>query len=237
MMKQNKQILLRVSLVILMVTVIHTYSFGLFGPNYGDETYAAPDGNTAHSEGGNTGTAAGESPSKIKIYIIEGAAYFLKSHSAMLKVLNLIERSELEGLDYTTLQTELNKTIENMELAKLYYSLLKSTAERTPYNTVKIQQLQSFDYETFQKEKGLNATTFRQVRNYLGKGDVTGFFGDLISRTETILEKLYKIQKTTVENQFPLVQGLWDLNRDYAEFLMAGQYSAQVFYEIKIAAN
>lgn len=236
MVKQNKQIILRICMVILMVTAFHTYSYGFIMGNYADDTFTTGDGTTGRTAGGNTGTAAGSNHLRIKAYIIQSAGYFLESHSAMLSLLNNVEMSDLEGLDYISYRRNLYRAIENMEMARLYYYLLKSTADYTPYNPVKIQQLVSFDYETFQKEKGLNATTFKKVRAYLGKGDVNGFFGDLFSRTEVILEKLYDITSATDNNQFPL-QRLWDVNREYSECLMVGQYSAQVFFEIKMAAN
>lgn len=232
MTKQNKPIILKIFLCCLALMALNIFIHGYACGNFGDTVYNTSETITP-GNGNKTGNTSNASSSTIGVYIAESAAYFLKSHSAMLSLLNKIELSDLQGLDYPGLRLLLQEAIQNMEAAKLYYTLLKSAADITPYNPIMVERLISFDYEGFQNKKGLNATTFGTVRNYLGKGDVTGFFGNLLSRTDIILKKLYELKQTTEMYKFPLLGRLWNLNQEYSEFLMAGQYSAQVFYELK----
>lgn len=237
MIKQNKQIILKISLVLLVISLVTGNINARIIANYGDNVFTNTDDSPKTSGGDGLGVISSASPSIIGIYIAESAGYFLKSHSTMLRLLDRTELAELQGLDYYSLRLDLYRTIEYLEISRLYYTLLEATAKVTPYDPGKIEQLIAFDYQEFQKKNGLNATTFQKVREYLGKGDVTGFFGGLLSRTHAILKKLYELKVTTERDQFPDLQSLWSLNQQYSEFAMMGQYSAQVFYEIKTAAN
>ena len=148
-----------------------------------------------------------------------------------------VEMSDLEGLDYDSLRADLLCAIENMEAARYFYTLLKSTAAITPYNPIMIGRLMTLDYNKFQKVNGLNSDTFRTVKIYLSHGNVTGFFGNLLSRTELILDMLYNLKNSTETDQFPSIQLLWNIAQQYSEFQMAGQYSAQVFFYVKNLNN
>lgn len=237
MIKRNKQMVLQLTVLVLALLIIPTYSHGYSVANYGEETYTSNSG-TTHGEGSsNIQVTAQLSKESIGAYIAEGAGAFLRSKAAMLQLLNKVEMSDLEGLDYDSFRTDLLCAIENMEAASYFYTLLKSTAANTPYNPVMIGRLRTIDYNRFQKLHGLNADTFRTVRAYLCQGDVTGFFGNLLTRTEMILDMLYKLKSSTETDQFPPIQLLWSLAQQYSEFQMAGQYSAQVFFYIKNNAN
>lgn len=236
MIKRNKQIVLRMTAIVLALMVIPTYSHGYSIANYGEENYTSETGTSQGQHSGTMSVTAQLNKESIGVYIVEGAGAFLRSQSAMLQLLNKVEMSDLEGLDYDNLRADLLCAVENMETANYFYALLTSTAAITPYNPVTVNRLVSLDYEKFRKENGLNASTFQVVKNYLGKGDVTGFFGNLKARTKVILTMLYKLKSMTETDQFPSIQHLWSLAQQYSEFQMTGQYSAQLFYKVKNTA-
>jgi hypothetical protein len=237
MIKRNKQMVLRLTVLVLALMIIPTYSHGYTVANYGEENYTSNSGTTRSAGGSNIQVTAQLNKESIGAYIVEGAGAFLRSKVAMLQLLNKVEMSDLEGLDYDSLRADLRCAIENMEAANYFYTLLKSTAAITPYNPVMIGRLMTLDYNRFQKMNGLNADTFRSVKAYLSQGNVTGFFGNLQTRTEIILDMLYKLKNSTETDRFPSLQLLWSLAQQYSEFQMAGQYSAQVFLFVKNTVN
>ncbi len=70
------------------------------------------------------------------------------------------------------------------------------------------------------------------MEKFLGKGDVRGFFGRLLSDTDEILIKLYSIKVMVEADVFPDLSTLWRVNQDYAETILFGQFAAEVFYEV-----
>jgi len=232
MVKKIKQVTFMVSLGILAILLLQSYAYSAIWANHGETVFASEDGTTATGEG-NIGVTAGANASMMRTYIAESAGFFLKSQASMLRVLDKVEMADLQGFDYYGFQSDLCSAIEDMEMARFYHTLLRQTAEGTPYNPDKIKLLVSLDFDRFRAERGLNAVIFQEVRNYLGKGNVTDFFGYLLSRTEIILDMLYKIRATTDLNQLPSIEEFWALNQVYSDSLMAGQYSAQLFYEVK----
>jgi hypothetical protein len=182
------------------------------------------------------GGGGGESKSltsfTMRIYIIEGAGYFLNSHSSIQALLNRVELSELNVIDFNEMREILYKAIEDIEKAKdSYYSLIQE-AYRTPYNPVMINFLLNFDYYNFQKEKGLNLTVFENVKNYLSRGDIRGIFSNFLANSESILEQLYAIKEWLDADKFPKISSLWRLNQDYVEAQLFGQYTSEIFHEI-----
>lgn len=231
MTKKNKQIILTVSLGILALLLIQSPAYGLIMGNQGDQMFTTNEETTGTGDE-SIGVTAGTGMSQIGIYIAKSAGYFLRSQASMLRMLDKVEMADSEGFDYYNFRLELCAAIENMEMSKLYYTLLKKTASDTPYNPDRIKGLVSFDYDRFRVERGLNAVTLRTVQNYLEKGDVTAFFNYLLSGTSIILDKLYKINETTDKYEMAPIRQFWELNQVYSEILMAGQYSAQIFFEV-----
>jgi hypothetical protein len=182
------------------------------------------------------GGGGGESKSltsfTIRIYIIEGAGYFLNSHSSIQALLNRVELSELNVIDFNEMKEILYKAIEDMEKAKDSYYNLKQEADKTPYNPVMINFLLNFDYGGFQEEKGLNLTIFENVKNYLSRGDIRGIFSNFLANSESILEQLYAIKEWLDADKLPEISILWRVNQTYVEAHLFGQYTSEVFYDI-----
>ncbi len=223
MIKQkSKRLKLKFFIGLFVLIVFNSYSFSYIMGNFGDCGFGEDEGK---------GLSIVKDIS-IKLYIIEGAGYFLNSYSDMHLFLNKVEMSELNGVDYKELRDILYRVIENMEKAKEAYYNLKQKADNTPYNQAFINQLLSFDYVVFQNENGLNITIFKDVESFLSKGDVRGLFDRLLSNSDEILNKLYTVKESVDAERFPETSTIWRLNQDYSETILFGQYGSEVFFEI-----
>ena len=218
--KTNQKIIL--GLLILGLFAFNSYSYVTF--NWSDCAYRGEcDG--------------GESTSLIMVpmsmsmhtYIVEGAGYFLDSHSNFQAFLSRVEMSEINGVDYNELREILYKSIEDMEKAREAYYNLKITADNTPYKEPVIEALRAFDYDGFQEANGLIPYIFEKVKGYLSKGDVRGIYADALSSMESLLEKLYTVKESLDTDQFPEIKELWRINQFYSESLFTGQYTSEVF--------
>ncbi len=161
--------------------------------------------------------------------IIDGAGYFLKSHSQVLMLLNKVELSELHGMDYQGMQALVKDALENMEKAGETYQSLIAAARQTLYNPAVIAKLLEFDYETFRETNGLNRDIFARVKKYLDKGDVTGLYVLLAADMASIIRQLQAVKTNLEAGTLPGLSLLWRLNQTYSESLLTGQYTAEVF--------
>ena len=168
----------------------------------------------------------------IEGYVAEGAGYFLKSHSDTLLLLNKIELSDLNGVDYTELQQLVDNALYNMQNAKTKYTSLTQIADTALYEQAVIDQLLTFDYYSFQQAKGLNGIIFDQVGTYLGTGDVRGMYHKILSDTQEIIDKLTVVKSIIDSGTLPETASLWRLNQSYSDTQFLGQYAAEVFYDI-----
>ena len=219
-MKSNTmQVISKLFIGVFILWAVNINLFGLIFANYSECTFDE--------------TCEEKSTSTVKPYVIEGAGYFLGSHSDFLLLLNRIEVSELKGIDYGELQGIMKKAISNMKGAKESYTALTELAQVTPYNEAFIQKLLDFDYDSFEKEYNLNGVIFDDVESYLGKGDVRGFYSRILSDIEKLLKSLNLIKITVDAEKFPEISDLWRLNDDFSKTLVFGQYAAEIFKKIK----
>jgi hypothetical protein len=169
---------------------------------------------------------------QISTYVMEAAGYFLKSQSDMFLFLNKVELSDLEGTDFTELQSIIDMVVVNMQNAQAKYSELTALADNTPYDQTVLQQLAVFDYAAFRDSKGLNSVIYNDVEAYLQVGDVRGFYQKLYLDTQQILDLLAVLKSAVYANTLPGMEDLWQANRAYANTFLFGQYAAEIFYEI-----
>ncbi|MGD2090251.1 MAG: hypothetical protein PVH61_29010 [Candidatus Aminicenantes bacterium] len=209
---------------IILITVLMTALFTghLMAIVYANHSCGAYDG-CEEPEGAR---AAGPS---MGVLIMDGAGYFLRSHSHMLLLLNRVELSELYGPDYPGMQAVVNNALENMQKAGDTYKSLIATAKETPYNPEVITKLMMFDYENFRDTNGLNKDIFSRVKKYLVKGDVTGLYVLLKADMDNIIHGLQAVKASLDAGTLPKISWLWRLNQTYSESLLTGQYSAEVF--------
>lgn len=223
MIKQNKQLILKIIIGIIILSFANI-SYSRLAHNWSDCAYEG------ECDGGES-TSLINTPMSISMhtYIVEGAGYFLDSHSSMQAFFNRVEMSDVNSVDFNELREILYKAIEDMEKAREAYYNLKIKADNTPYKMSMIEILMQFDFEEFQLENGLLPSIFEKVEYYLNKGNVRGLYATILSSNEEILYKLYEIKEVVDADQFPEITKLWRINQKYAEFQLFGQYTSEVF--------
>ncbi len=221
--KTNQKVIL--GLLILGLFTFNSYSMVKF--NWSDCAYRGEC-----DDGESTSLIIVPMSTSMHMYIVEGAGYFLDSHAGMQAFLSRVELSDVNGVSFNELRGILYKAIEDMEKAREAYYNLKIKADNTPYKQHVIDALLAFDYDGFREANGLIPSIFERVKGYLSKGDVRGIYTDVLSRMETILEKLYAVKESVDADQFPEIKNLWRINQFYSESLFTGQYTSEIFRTI-----
>lgn len=171
--------------------------------------------------------------SSMNQFVVEGASYFLKSHSSYLDLLGKIEISEIESVPIGVMIETADSAIRNMEDTIVAYDKLQLWAAATPYNPDIIKLLKTFNYTKFLQDNDLNPALFWKVRDYLKDGDVCGIYDKMLEDSQRILAMLGKIEAGLVSGTIPKNYSLWRLNQEYLESLIFDQYVAMVFYAIQ----
>jgi hypothetical protein len=169
---------------------------------------------------------------QINTNVMEAAGYFLKSQSDMFLFLTKIERSDLEGTDFSELQSIIENAVIDMRNANTKYRELTVLANRTSYNQEVLNRLTAFNYAAFKNSKGLNSVIYDDVKVYLQIGDVRGIYHKLWLDTQQILHQLNVIKSAVDAGMLPDMQDVWQTNRAYSNTFLFGQYIAEIFYEI-----
>ncbi|MCP4217507.1 MAG: hypothetical protein GY765_22895 [bacterium] len=162
-----------------------------------------------------------------------GAGYFLDGQSRILKFSRMVEMSNHEGIDGNGWNEILQQALTDISKARATYARLIEAADATPYNWDTIYKLWFFDYYGFMQEKGLNRDIFRQVRDYLSCGDVTGIYRHMYARLGTVEKMLTDLNSQVTTKGMPTVSDIWDLNEQCYSLHVFGQYVARVFYAVK----
>jgi len=216
MKRKTKSVVLKVFLGVLILFLLNTNSVAKMIANYSDEGFEGPES------------------SDIRLHIIEGAGYFLKSYSDFLLFLNKVELSDIESerIDYTGLRQLINNTVVHMENAKERYDILKQIADNTPYNQTVISRLLDSNYSLLEESSDSKSVIFNEVEIYLRSGDVRGIYHQMLADTQQILDMLNVIKSAVEAEVIPENSDLWKVNRFYSKTLMFGQYTAEIFSRI-----
>jgi hypothetical protein len=218
MEKILKRLLAGILFAFIALFVTSNFSYPLIMGNFSENSFVNPDVEST----------------PLNTHIVNGAGFFLKSYSDTLLLLNRIETADINGIDYNELEILVSSAIENMHRSKEAYANLKQLADRTPYNQVMIAKLLSFDYNGFKHDKGFNPIVLKQVESYLGRGDVRGFYGHLLSATIDISTRLNTIKASIDAASLPKIETLWRINQEFSETMLFGQYAANVFKNFSI---
>jgi hypothetical protein len=220
--------MIKKTIIVSTLTVLLTLSiYAFFAHNETDIAFIP------QNPGGDGTISLPKASGSIGYLISKGAGFFLKSHSDMLLFLNLIEISEISGLDFVELQKALNSAIDNIEKASETYHQLKSLAAVTPYNQEVIDKLIVFDYDGFEREKGLNAVIFGKVKKILSIGDVREAYNLFYKDLEYLFERIKSLKSTVDSERIPKISELWRINQKYSELQLFGQYLSEVFYALR----
>lgn len=214
MIKKNNSVILKLLLGVFVLFLFNNHVFTKLVHNGAKKGFEEPESTI------------------IQGYVIEAAGHFLESHSDFLLFLNRIELADLNGVDYSELQSMINNTIANMENAKTKYNELTQIADAAPYDQSFITGLLNFDYASLQQDKSLNSVIFNEVENYLSTGDIRGIFHKTLADTQHILDMLTLIKSAVDAETLPETEDLWRVNQAYSETQLVGQYAAEVFSEV-----
>ena len=195
-------------------------------------SYAFVNNNGSGSGYGGGGRTAARSGA-IEMYVMKGGAFFLAANSDYQIFLNKIELQELQGLDFTELTMHLNSAITNMTAAKDTYALLLREAESLPYDETFITGLKAFDYDAFMLEKKLNETVFKEVGEYLEKGDITGLLRNTYNGFTGITKMLESLRMDISQSGQPELSLIREINETFGELSLAGSYAARIFSVIQ----
>jgi hypothetical protein len=214
-------------MILIIMLLVPGVIFGTVWANWFECAYGeCPESNSSSS------VAGIQSVGHIGTLVIIGAGHFLKSHSDFQLFLNKYELSELHGICFEELQLILNNCIYSMESTKFTYYDLKTIAALTPYDQSVIENLKEFDYDGFLQGLNLNPAVFQKVRGFLSHGDVNGSINAIYLKTLKLLPMLYSIKIDIDKNTLPEISKLWELNQEYSNALLFGQYIAWIFKSI-----
>lgn len=169
-----------------------------------------------------------EDKENIENLIVNGAGYFLASHSNFLCLLQKIELSN-NCLEYDDLNQVLKMVVENLERASAIYYDLYNTVKTKSYNQAVLERLINFDYLSYQQKSNAIPLIYSRVQAYLGEGNVNGLYSEIFSKTREILSALYEVKNNIDEHKTPNTTTLWGINEAYMRSLLFGQYTAEIF--------
>lgn len=176
-------------------------------------------------------TTAISGPS-LETLIIQGAGYYLESQEYIFSLSKSIERSDLYGLDFYFVNEKVYDALNSVYNAWYIYNKICEKANSTPYNQMILNKLYLFDYSSFQVNNDLIPSTLLEVRNYLQKGDVRGYYSRIKNDLAKIYNQLQSVQYNLNMGQIPSKDLIWNLNQMTSKTLLFGQYAARVFYTI-----
>jgi hypothetical protein len=217
MKMEKSSFIFKILLLVIAFGILNINAFGLIMGNYSESTICKDC----------------ESKTAVRTRVVNGGAYFLNAYAEILLFLQRIEVSETQTLDYNELGEILGRARESLNRAESAYRSLVALTDVIPLDPVPVRRLQEFDYDSFREENRLNRAICREVAGYLSKGDVRGFFRQVLARTVEIASKLEAVATCIDNGKFPELACLWSLNQACSETLLFGQYAAAVFFTVK----
>lgn len=211
---------------VLLLFQINIFSF--WAINYSQTIFNSNNSTTGPSANGSIYKSSGSS---LENYIIQGAANFLDSYNYTLQYMKKTEAMPLEGVNPVELKELLTSALASMKQANESYVSLKNLADRTPYDLDKVIALKGFNYEKYLRNnsKYLNKELFKDVKSYLSDGDVRGIYRKMVSDTAQIIVILNRLISATESGAILCLEDTWKVNQLYSQFLLFGQYVAQIF--------
>ncbi len=166
-------------------------------------------------------------------YTFKGGTYFLEAYSNVIAYLKVVENEATEKLDTTEVQLYLDNALENVKLARDTFSQLKEEMLTASYNMISVKMLKNMDYIAFRVSISADKETFNQVSFYLKRADIPGLIGKMVSDMDAMMRTLKQLKLKIPMGIIASLPLSWELNRQFSESLMFGQYAAQVFIKIQ----
>lgn len=175
---------------------------------------------------------------QIRVNVIRGAGYYLKSQSDFLLFLNRVEMSDIEGMDFAEAQEIIDSAATNMEQAVKTYETLARQAEVTGYDHSVLPKLLNAKFvELDETGRVIDEAVYRpdarrQAESFLREGDIRGIYFRLYQETQELLVALKRIKVEVDAYRMPGNSMLWDLGRNYSETLVFGHNVADIFAQL-----
>ncbi len=176
--------------------------------------------------------AASDPEKAMEEIIEESGGWFLRSYTFFLMILDKVEMSNIEGLDFEVFAKYTSQAIECLNRSNTLNGLLIDIAEATPYHEGVQEKLKTLDYQAFREKYNLTEVVFKNVAGYLSQGDIRGLLLNKYNQRTRMVDMLYTIQSYVEAKQMPPLADLWDLYQEYSHSLLAGQITARIFYSI-----
>lgn len=164
----------------------------------------------------------------IESNVIDGATFYFKSQAAVMELFAVGESGARGLFDVSSALSHTYTAIEHLQRARSGY--LKAYALGKSAGYVKSNQnvLVNFDYDAFAADHELNKFIFDRVKSYLGKGDVTGFYMQVVREVDEISEILTTIKSELEKGIRPDTHVFWKLLQKFSETTLFGNYGTMV---------
>lgn len=165
--------------------------------------------------------------------VVKGGRNYFNSYSSFLKVLEIVEAAEIEGVNFDLLDQSIRESLIKLQLSREFYYDLILKADTTSYNKSFILKLKSFEYCDYQERNNLNAIIFDDVVFFLKAGDITGSYIYAYLKIIEIEQALKAMIPVIESGAVPKLETFWKVNESFAHTLLFAQYIARVCMTIQ----
>ncbi|UCH94990.1 MAG: hypothetical protein JSV88_32705 [Candidatus Aminicenantes bacterium] len=166
----------------------------------------------------------GEKQVQIEGAVIEGAIHFLEAQSFASLLLEEIEKSAQQPLDYPSALAYAEKAVIEVEKSIHEYDRAISAGKQVGYVNEVIQKFKNFDYDAFASDKGLNRDIMTVVKAYFTGGNILGAYQQRLEHLGDILVTLHQIKEKLTDRQSPDISLAWKLFQRFSEASLFGNY-------------
>ncbi len=164
--------------------------------------------------------------------ITDSASELLQSASEAFLFLNEVEIAEKNGLNIGAALQRVDLAAARVEQALNLFKNIIAVGSEAGYEKNRIGKLKNFSYDQFARDNSLSRETMKQVSNYLGRGNVLGFYRRHVHNLQGLLQTLNRIKIDLLAGKRSQNQVLWSLLQQYNSTIMFGNYASLVFYKI-----
>jgi hypothetical protein len=175
-----------------------------------------------------------EDPEKtlIEDNVIAGAICFLHSESNADLILMEYEKSTRQVFNYSLVLEYVDKSIADLESAKIKYAKAIEIGERIGYIEEKLAWFKEYNYDTFIANNNLNKEIAANVMGYLNKADILGVYKHIIDDINELINILNSIRDKVKLNKKPDRSIFWALLQKYLDTTLFGNYSTSIGLDI-----
>jgi hypothetical protein len=170
----------------------------------------------------------GQKSQEIERNVTTGASLFLRAQSQSLLLLNEYELSGIQTFNHKKALEYVENAIKLLEEAWTRYLNAGALGKNLGYYPVKLNVLNTFDYDGFILENQLNKDIAKRLQDYLNRGDIVGIYQQAADDIEAILITLNSIKEHLKAGIKPGSSLFFKLFQQYAESSLFGNYSTMM---------